>query len=72
MTVDALAFGAIIFRIEGSSWKILPLMSMKGPSLPFLITLGWKLILFHIKMATVACFFGPFDWKIIFQPFTLR
>ena len=58
-----------MFRIESSSWKILPLMSMKCPSLSFLITLGWKLILFNIKMATPACFFGPFTWKIVFQPF---
>jgi hypothetical protein len=52
--------------------QILPLMSMKCPSLSFLITLGWKSILFDIRMATPACFFGPFAWKIVFQPFTLR
>ena len=23
-------------------------------------------------MATPACFLGPFGWKIVFQPFTLR
>jgi hypothetical protein len=72
MNVAALAFGAEIFRIESSSWKILPLMSMNCHSLPFLITLGWKLILFDIRMATPACFFRPFAWKIVFHPFTLR
>jgi hypothetical protein len=36
------------------------------------MTLGWKLILFDIRMATPACFFRPFAWKIVFQPFTLR
>jgi hypothetical protein len=41
MNVDALAFGAYIFGIESSSWKILSLMRMKCPS-SFLITLGLK------------------------------
>jgi hypothetical protein len=40
--------------------------------LVFLITLGWKSILFDIRMATPACFFIPFAWKIVFQLFTLR
>jgi hypothetical protein len=31
-----------------------------------LITLGWKSILFDITMATPACFFRPFAWKIVF------
>jgi hypothetical protein len=31
--------------------KILPLMPMKCPTLSFLITLGWKSILFDIRMA---------------------
>jgi hypothetical protein len=31
-----------------------------------------KSILFDIRMATLACLFGPFVWKIVFQPFTLR
>jgi hypothetical protein len=72
MNVAALAFGAYIFKIESSSWKILLLMSMKCPSLSFLITLGWKLIYFDIRMATPVCFFRPFAWKIVFQPFILR
>jgi hypothetical protein len=38
MNVVALAFEAMIFRIECSSWKILPLMNMNCPSLSFLIT----------------------------------
>jgi hypothetical protein len=40
MNVDALAFKVLIFRIESSSYKILPLMSKKYPFLYFLITLG--------------------------------
>ena len=56
MNVDALSFGAKIFRTESSSWENLPLMTMKCPSLSFLITLAWKLILFDIRMATPACF----------------
>jgi hypothetical protein len=58
--------------IESSSWKILPLMSMKCPSLSFLITLGWKSILFDIRMDTPACFFRPVAYKNFFQPFILR
>ena len=72
MNVAALVFGSWIFRIESFSWKILPMMSMKCPFLSFLMTLGWKSILFDIRMATPACFFRPFAWKIVFQSFTLR
>jgi hypothetical protein len=72
MNMASFVFGAQILGIESSSWKILPLMSMKFPSLSFLITLVWKLILFDIRMATLACFFRPFAWKIVLQPFTLR
>jgi hypothetical protein len=25
-----------------------------------------------MRMSTPACFLGPFAWKIVFQPFTLR
>ena len=35
MNVAALVFGAYIFRIDSSSWRILPLMSMKCLSLTF-------------------------------------
>jgi hypothetical protein len=35
MNLDALAFGAYIFRIESLTWLILPWMSMKCPSLSF-------------------------------------
>ena len=35
--------------------------------LPFLISLGWKSILFNIRMATPAFFLEPFAWTIIFQ-----
>jgi hypothetical protein len=72
MNVAAHEFGALISRIESSSWKILTLMSMKCPSLSFLITLGWKSISFDIRMLTPACFFRPFAWKVVFQPFTMR
>ena len=40
MNVVALAFGAYLFRIESSFWKILPLMSMKCPSLSFFDNFG--------------------------------
>jgi hypothetical protein len=43
------------------------LMSMKCPSLSFLITFAWKFSLFDITMATPACFLGPFAWKKIFS-----
>ena len=72
MNVAALAFGTYIFKMESTSWKILLLMRMKCPSLSFLITLGWRLILFDIRMATPACFLGPFAYKIVSQPFILR
>jgi hypothetical protein len=32
----------------------------------WLITFGWKLIIFDIRMATSACFLGPFIWENIF------
>jgi hypothetical protein len=45
------------------------LVSVKCPSLSFLITLDWKSTLFNISMATLACFFGPFAWKLVFPVF---
>jgi hypothetical protein len=39
------------------------LMSKKCNSSSFLIALGQKLILFQFRMATPACFLGPFVWK---------
>ena len=71
MNVDALAFGTYIFRIESSSWKSLPLLNMRC-SFSFLITLICMSILFDIRMTSPACFLGPFAWKIVLQPFTLR
>jgi hypothetical protein len=41
------------------------------PLLVFLITFGWKSILFDIRMVTLAILFGAFAWKIVFQHFTL-
>ena len=64
MNVAALAFGAQIFRTESSSWKILPLIRMKCPSLSFLITLGWKSILFDMRLANPACYFGQLLRKL--------
>ena len=40
-------------------------MSIKRPSLSFLITFGWALILFNIRMAIPACVFSLFAWKIV-------
>ena len=37
----------------------------------FLINFCLKSILLDISIATPACFSGPFDWKILSQPFTL-
>jgi hypothetical protein len=42
------------------------------PPLSFLMTLGWKSIFLDIRMATPACFFRSFAWKIVFRPFILR
>ena len=44
-------------------------MSMQCPSPSFLITFGWKSILLDIRMATPACFLGPFAWKLFFPTF---
>ena len=46
-------------------------MSMKCPSLSLLIDFSLKSILLDIRMATPACFLGPFAWKTFSQPFTL-
>ena len=35
-------------------------------SYSFLITFGLKSILSNNRMATPACFMGPFAWKIVF------
>jgi hypothetical protein len=53
-----------MFRIESSSWVIFALMSMKYPSLPFLITFGWKLILIDIKMPS------PVSWEHLLELFS--
>ena len=39
---------------------------MKCPSLSLLIDISLKFILLDIRIATPACFLGPFDWKIFF------
>ena len=66
LNIDAFVFGAYMLRIESSSWQISPVMSKKCPSLYFLITFRWKSTLFDIRMATPACFLGPFAWKVFF------
>ena len=45
-----------------------PLMCMKYPSLSFFNNFGCKLLFFHIRMATLACFLGPFAWKLFSSP----
>jgi hypothetical protein len=62
MNMAVHVFGASIFRIESSSWKILPLMCMMCPS-SFLITLGWKsqfysLLEWLLQLATLNHLFG--------------
>jgi hypothetical protein len=64
MNVVDLTFGAQMFRIDMSSWWIFNLVSMKCPSPSLLINFGSKSILLDIRMATPACFLGPFVWKL--------
>ena len=45
---------------------------MKCPFSSLLIDFSLKSILLDIRIATLSCFLGPFDWKIFFHPFTLR
>ena len=67
-----LVFGACMFTILTYSWLIDSLIRMKCPSLSLLISFSLKSILLDIKMATPACFLGPFAWNIFFHPFILR
>ena len=46
-------------------------MSIKCPSPSLLIDFSLKSVLLDIRMATPACFLGPFAWKTFSQPFTL-
>ena len=46
-------------------------MSIKCPSPSLLIDFSLKSVLLDIRMATPACFLGPFAWKNFSQPFTL-
>ena len=46
-------------------------MSMKCPFLSLLIDFSLKSTLLDIRMATPACFLGPFAWKTFSQPFIL-
>jgi hypothetical protein len=54
-----------MFRTETFSWQIFPLMNMKCPSKCFVIFCR-KSTLLDIRMATPACFLGPFAWKTFF------
>jgi hypothetical protein len=38
----------------------------------FFDNFGLEVILSDIRMATPVCFFRPFAWKIVSQPFPLR
>jgi hypothetical protein len=38
----------------------------------FYISVSIESVLSDIWMGTPPCFLGPFVWKIVFQPFTLR
>ena len=46
--------------------------NMKWPSLSLLTDFSLKSIVLDIRIATPACFLGPFAWYIFSQPFTLR
>jgi hypothetical protein len=58
--VSALAFGALMFRIETSSWWIVPLMNINYTSPSLLINFSRKSISLDIRMAIPACLLGPF------------
>ena len=45
--VDAFASGALIFKIENSSWLFFPLLYMKCPSLSFFFLITLLECLFH-------------------------
>ena len=64
-----------IWHIDVQNWHIILVdISFDKYKMSFLISLinfGWKSILLDIRIATPACFLGPFDWKILFQPFTV-
>ena len=58
-----------MFSIEISSWRMFPVTNMKCPSLSLLINFSLRFILLDIRIATPACFLGPFDWNIFFPNF---
>ena len=71
--VDILAFGALTFRIECSSWLIFPLRSMKYPSSSFMITslkvdFIWYLngysSFFLVNIFLKKCFSSPLIWGV--------
>jgi hypothetical protein len=64
MNVDTLTFGAWVFRIESSSWKIFNFDKYEVCLLVFLKTLGWKSILFDIRMDIQLGFFKIFLLRI--------
>ena len=58
-----------IWSIYVQNWEFLVDFSLdeyEMPYLNFLITFGWKSILFDIRMAIPACFLELFPWKIVF------
>ena len=58
--------------INVQNWNIILvdfLINMKYPSPSLLINLCLKPILLDIRMATPACFLGPFAYKIFSQAF---
>jgi hypothetical protein len=69
--LGALAFGAQMLRIEASFWCVFPLMNMKCPYLSYLITFVLNSILLTIRMASPACFLGPFPLKTFFSSLLL-
>jgi hypothetical protein len=71
-SICLMKLGAYRLIIVISFWCIVPFISMKCPSLSHLTNVSLKSTLSHISIATPACFQGPLDWLIFFQPFTLR
>jgi hypothetical protein len=62
MKLCALILGVYRLIIVISCWCISPFVSMKCPSLSYLINVSLKSTLSEINIATPACFGGPLGW----------
>jgi hypothetical protein len=71
MKLGALTLGTYRLIIIISFWCISPFISMKCPSLSFLINVSLTSTLSEVSIATLACFQVPLAWWMFFQSFTL-